>query len=97
MDILANFTNSSTFIFYYYYIVLLRAIRSGRSCFSQLLEHHTLLEKLQKLNIVDVIYFDFSIRTFSCKITEVQHLNYFERLKTPNYTPSGDDVSVMHL
>ena len=35
--------------------------RSGRSCLSQLLEHHNkILEKLEKSNNVDVIYFDFS-------------------------------------
>ena len=34
---------------------------SGRSCLSQLLEHHNnLLEELEKLNNVDVIYLDFA-------------------------------------
>ena len=35
--------------------------RSGRSCLSQLLEHHNkILEKLEKSNNVDVIYLDFA-------------------------------------
>ena len=35
--------------------------RSGRSCLSQLLEHHNkILEELEKSNSVDVIYFDFA-------------------------------------
>ena len=35
--------------------------RSGRSCFSQLLEHHNkILEELETLNNVDVIYLDFA-------------------------------------
>ena len=34
---------------------------SGRSCFSQLLEHHNkILEELEKSNNVDVIYLDFA-------------------------------------
>ena len=34
---------------------------SGRSCRSQLLEHHNkILEELEKSNIVDVIYFGFA-------------------------------------
>ena len=36
-------------------------IRSGRSCLSQLLEHHhKILEGLEKSNNVDVIYLDFA-------------------------------------
>ena len=35
--------------------------RSGRSCLSQLLEHHNkTLEELEKSNNVDVIYLDFA-------------------------------------
>ena len=35
--------------------------RSGRFCLSQLLEHHNkILEELEKLNNVDVIYLDFA-------------------------------------
>ena len=35
--------------------------RSGRSCLSQLLEHHNkIIEELEKSNNVDVIYIDFS-------------------------------------
>ena len=35
--------------------------RSGRSCLSQLLEHHNkILQELEKLNNVDVIYLDFA-------------------------------------
>ena len=35
--------------------------RSGRSCLSQLLEHHNkILEELEKSNNVDVIYLDFT-------------------------------------
>ena len=35
--------------------------RSGRSCLSQLLEHHNkILEELEKSNNVDVIYLDFA-------------------------------------
>ena len=37
------------------------AFRSGRSCLSQLLEHHNkILEELEKSNNVDVIYWDFA-------------------------------------
>ena len=36
-------------------------LRSGRSCLSQLLEHHNkILEELEKSNNVEVIYFDFA-------------------------------------
>ena len=36
------------------------SIRSGRTCLSQLLEHHNkILEELEKSNNVDVIYLDF--------------------------------------
>ena len=35
--------------------------RSGRSCLSQLLEHHNkILEELEKSNNVDVVYLDFA-------------------------------------
>ena len=35
--------------------------RSGRSCFSQLLDHHNeILEELEKSSNVDVIYLDFA-------------------------------------
>ena len=34
--------------------------RSGRSCRSQLLEHHKILEELEKSNNADVIYLDFA-------------------------------------
>ena len=34
--------------------------RSGRSCLSQLLEHHKILLELEKSNNVDVIYLDFA-------------------------------------
>ena len=35
--------------------------RSGRSCLSQLLEHHNkILEELEKSNNVDAIYLDFA-------------------------------------
>ena len=34
--------------------------RSGRSCLSQLLEHHKILEELEKSNNVDVIFLDFA-------------------------------------
>ena len=34
--------------------------RFGRSCLSQLLEHHKILEELGKSNNVDVIYIDFA-------------------------------------
>ena len=35
--------------------------RSGRSCLSQLVEHHNkILEELEKSNNVDVIYVDFA-------------------------------------
>ena len=33
---------------------------SGRSCLSQLLEHHKILEELEKSNNVDIIYLDFA-------------------------------------
>ena len=37
------------------------SFRSGRSCLSQLLEHHNkILEELEKSNNVEVIYFDFA-------------------------------------
>ena len=36
-------------------------LSSGRSCLSQLLEHHNkILEELEKSNNVDVIYLDFA-------------------------------------
>ena len=36
-------------------------VRSGRSCLSQLLEHHNkILEELEKSNNVDVIYLDIA-------------------------------------
>ena len=37
--------------------------RYGRSCLSQLLEHHNkILEELEKSNNVDIIYLDFTKR-----------------------------------
>ena len=45
-------------------------IRSGRGCFSQLLEHHIkILEELENSNNVSIIYFDFGRKKFEKSTT----------------------------
>ena len=50
--------------------------RSGRSCLTQVPEHHKILEELEKSNNVDVIYLDFA-KAFD----KVDHVILLNKLK----------------